>query len=392
MKRDANDVLRQNGPDALREAFDKAPRETKQRAKPKDPNVLPVVDFADLAAVSSKSWVVQRLLGAGETSCFFGEPGAGKSVVAQDIGLHVAVAQLTPTTTWQGRKLKGGAVLFVALERAGVVARRALAFGREYALFGTKLPFGVLRGPLDFRENDTATKIIATMQSLAERHRAEPRMIVVDTVNRALNGGDENSPKDMGALIAKLGLIQASLVGVHIMVVHHQPADGRERMRGHGSLLGALDVAAHVTNGATRMVQLVKASDFEDDQRIGFALRGIVIGQDDQGDDISAPVVIAEQAPAPSAKKAARLPKGAKAGLNSLREAIDELGAVPPASNHIPLNAKAVTLDQWRDYAYRRGISTSDKPRARQAAFERAGRDLKDANAIGIWEPHVWLI
>jgi hypothetical protein len=28
-------------------------------------------------------------------------------------------------------------------------------------------------------------------------------------------------------------------------------------------------------------------------------------------------------------------------------------------------------MDQWRDYAYRRGISMSGQPRAQQLAFER---------------------
>lgn len=73
-----------------------------------------------------------------------------------------------------------------------------------------------------------------------------------------------------------------------------------------------------------------------------------------------------------------------------LREAVDELGAVPPASNHIPLATKAATIDQWRDYAYRRGISPSDKPRARQAAFQRAVQSLCAAGLVGIWEPHAW--
>ena len=111
----------------------------KPRAVPKGPLVLSVIDFADLHTIGNKSWVVRRLLGAGEVSCWFGPPGSGNSVLAEDMGLHVAASR-----TWQGREVKGGAVLFVALERAGVVARRAIAFGREHALFGSKLPFAVL--------------------------------------------------------------------------------------------------------------------------------------------------------------------------------------------------------------------------------------------------------
>jgi len=50
-----------------------------------------------------------------------------------------------------------------------------------------------------------------------------------------------------------------------------------------------------------------------------------------------------------------------------------------------------VTIDQWRSYAVRLGISGSDEPRAKQQAFSRAMKGLQAANAIGIWEPHVWI-
>ena len=53
------------------------------------------------------------------------------------------------------------------------------------------------------------------------------------------------------------------------------------------------------------------------------------------------------------------LPNGAKVAINALQEAIGDLGVIPPASNHIPPATKAVTTDQWRTYAYKRGTSTS---------------------------------
>ena len=90
-------------------------------------------------------------------------------------------------------------------------------------------------------------------------------------------------------------------------------------------------------------------------------------------------------------KKKAAMPNGARVAINALEEAIGDLGAIPPASNHIPPATKAVTTDQWRDYAYRRGISTSARPRAQQVAFERAVKQLQAARAIGIWEPYVWI-
>jgi AAA domain len=382
---DANDLLREHGEDGLRKAIDNA----KRKGTTKRPNALPVIMFADLSTISAKSWNVHRLLGAGEVSCWFGPPGSGKSVLAEDIGLHIAAGK-----AWHGRAVRNGAVLYVALERAAVVGRRALAFGIEYRLTGSKLPFAVLRGPLDFRDIKTAIRIIATMLDLVQGKSEAAALIVIDTVSRALNGGDENSPKDMGALVATLAAIQAAFPSVHVLLTHHVPADNVERMRGHGSLIGAVDAAFRVIKTeAARVAECTKSSDLEDEQRIGFTLRSVIIAQDEHGEPVTAPVVVAELAPAVgTARQRTKIPKSSKVALDALREAIDEVGTVPPASNHIPPNLKTVTLDQWRDYAYRRGVTTSEEPRARQQAFQRAVEKLQDASMVAFWGAQVWAI
>ena len=102
--------------------------------------------------------------------------GVGKSVLAQDIGLHVAAG-----LPWFGRAVKQSAVLYVALERAAVVARRALAFGIEHDMVAERLPFRMVRGPLDFRDPNVATEIVATLADLARRYRCDAGLLIVDT-------------------------------------------------------------------------------------------------------------------------------------------------------------------------------------------------------------------
>ena len=76
--------------------------------------------------------------------------------------------------------------------------------------------------------------------------------------------------------------------------------------------------------------------------------------------------------------------------LRALFEAINECGVVPPASNHIPPGVRVVTVNQWRDYGYRMGISTSSEPRSKQQAFKRASDHLISGGHVGIWDGHVW--
>jgi hypothetical protein len=71
---------------------------------------------------------------------------------------------------------------------------------------------------------------------------------------------------------------------------------------------------------------------------------------------------------------------------------MSDLGEIPPASNHIPPNMKAVTIDQWRSYAYRLGISGSPEARARQAAFQRAHEVLIASKQAAEWDPYCWIV
>jgi hypothetical protein len=95
----------------------------------------------------------------------------------------------------------------------------------------------------------------------------------------------------------------------------------------------------------------------------------------------------------PSSPRRARLPrltKAAQTALRALVEAVSECGVVPPPSNHIPARVRVVTVDQWRDYAYRMGISTSKEDRAKQQAFKRSSEHLIGGGHVGFWDDQVW--
>ena len=74
----------------------------------------------------------------------------------------------------------------------------------------------------------------------------------------------------------------------------------------------------------------------------------------------------------------------------SLCEALTCLGTLPPASNYIPNNVKAVTEAQWRKYAYERGISAGED-RAKERAFQRGTSKLVADGIVGTWQGFYWL-
>jgi hypothetical protein len=131
--------------------------------------------------------------------------------------------------------------------------------------------------------------------------------------------------------------------------------------------------------------------DAEAGGKIASRLEIVEVATDTDGQPIISCVVMpADEVATAAIAKPAKLPKAAQTALRALREAVLELGVVPPAWNHIPSRVRVVTFEQWRDYAYRRGISTSDETPARRLAFKRASEHLIGGGHAGAWEGQVW--
>ena len=180
--------------------------------------------YRELQATSTKEWIVRGLLGSGDASAGYGIPGCGKSVLFQDMAMHIAAGK-----EWLGRAVQQGAVLYVALERKKLVERRAIAFRERHAI--ADIPFALIGGVFDLRTPQAVTALIDTAKQVEMETGETVVLIVIDTISRALCGGDENSPKDMGAIVAATSKLQAE-TKAHVLWVHHMPQDGAERTEG----------------------------------------------------------------------------------------------------------------------------------------------------------------
>jgi AAA domain len=333
-----------------------------------------------------KAFLIDGFVGAAETSAWYGPPDGGKSTVVLDAGCHVAAG-----LDYCGRRVTQGCVLYIAVERGAVVQRRVLAWCQHHAHMD--IPLAVVAEMIDLRTGQVdADRIIATAKAFAQAGGLPVVWIIIDTLNRALAGGDENSSKDMGAVIAAVDRIQRA-TNAHCSLIHHVPVDRTDRMRGHSSVLGAVDLTVRITKegkGKTVTVEADKANDLVERPRFAFQFEPVELARD--GLTVAtAPVLVPCDTPlvAEAAKRKA-MPKGAQIALRALAEAIDEVGNLMPASSHIPARTKTVTFEQWRTYAYGRGISTSDEPRARQQAFKRATEYLIGEEHVGVWNNQAW--
>jgi hypothetical protein len=335
--------------------------------------------YADLEASASKPWLVHNMLGAGEMSAGYGPPGCGKGVIFEDLGLHIAAG-----LKWHGRPVMRGAVVYIALERKKLVERRAIAFRTKYQF--QDLPFAIVGGVFDFRDRATADQIAAICKQVEQVTGESVVLIIADTVSRALAGGDENSPKDMGALVMTSGLIQQKCPTAHLLWVHHIPHD-TDRLRGHGALLGAVDTSVSVSsNGTVRTAKVVKANDSEEGESISFTIESVTI----HDDGTTAPIAIpADPAIGKLPTTNRKLPARAKVSLEALAETLLNHGIAAPQSLGLPAGIKVATLDQWREELCSRSVlDQDDKNHWRD--FGRIRDQLAARQAIGVRDSMVW--
>jgi hypothetical protein len=205
-------------------------------------------------------------------------------------------------------------------------------------------------------------------------------------VSRALNGGDENSPKDMGALVGNASLIQAGTRAA-VLLLHHIPADGTQRLRGHGALLGAVDVSISVEkHAAGRTATLDKANDGEEGERVSFTLQSVQIADD----GTTAPVVVPTEITESFANKGKRrLSDKQRLADAALDEALLARSLPAPGAYGLPNGISVVDVDAWRTEMFRRGVLSENDPNPRQE-FRRLRDALAARAVIGQRDNFVW--
>jgi hypothetical protein len=259
--------------------------ERKSRATTAKP-ALSLTLYRDIDPQPRKDWLVHDFLGAGEVSCWFGQPGAGKSTIAIDLACHVASDKL-----WMGRRVLHIGVLYVAAERVAVVHRRLAAFRKHHD--EVDIPLAVVGGPADLRSSpDHANLVIEYAGKLTAEFGHPVRLIIIETINRVLAGGNENDSADMGGLLNTFAFIQEA-TGAHILTVHHTPIK-EKRLRGHSSLLGMCDTTVLVEkSGSGYTAKIEKSNDGPSGEPVGWTVESIELYRDPETEETTcAPVVV----------------------------------------------------------------------------------------------------
>ena len=322
-----------------------------------------------------RKMLVKDLLGVGEMSVWYGEPKCGKSFLVTHLGLAVALG-----LPWFDKKVMPGLVLYVAAEGAGGFAKRIEAYKKRQDINGAL--FRVILSSINLLDCNADVEPLIHWAT-----QTKARLVVIDTLSRALAGGNENSSEDMGSFIANCDRIREA-TGAHILIIHHKPKGNNNTPRGHSSLFGATDALILVEKtGGGNVVTVEASKDDEDGWRKGFSLEVEEVGEDDDGAPITSCVVVPSDV-LPTGLKKKRMTGDKARAMDALHDVLISNGEIVNNRYGFPDGMKCIDVEVWRQEFYARKNGSQE---AKQKAFKRAMASLQDLGQIGYRDGLVWV-
>jgi hypothetical protein len=275
-----------------------------------------LVPFHDIALDSAVAYLIKDLIPSAGLIVVWGPPKCGKSFKTFD--MMMCVARGIP---YRGRRVRQGAVVYLALEGGIGFRRRVEAYRREHNV--TEAPFYLITDRTDLIKDHPA--LIAAIK---EQTTDTPVAVVIDTLNRSL-AGSESKDEDMAAYIRAADAVRETF-NCAVVIVHHCGVDGT-RPRGHTSLTGAVDaqiaVARDDTNNVIATVEWLK--DGAEGDVIVSRLDLVELGLDEDDEPITSCIVLpveGEGPPRASRTTAKRESKSVRAFRAAFTEALDGAG------------------------------------------------------------------
>lgn len=213
----------------------------------------------------------------------YGGTNSGKTFTALDLSEHIAHGW-----SWCGRKVRGGPVCYIAAEGGLGLEERLTAFRQHHDVDQADVPLYIIPASIDLCSAESDAKILIDEIQLL----GTVQLVVIDTLARALAGGDENGPQDMGAFVGNCDRIRES-TGAAILAIHHSGKDQSRGGRGHSSLKAAVDTEILIENTDSLVtVTTTKQRDYPSGDTFTFKLESVEIGTDDDGDPITSCVLL----------------------------------------------------------------------------------------------------
>ena len=339
-------------------------------------------------------WLIEGVIPKKAFVALYAPPASFKSFVALDIAECIATGR-----EFLSKQVKHqGAVLYIAGEGHGGIGARIKAMKKHHDT-PKGAPVFFLRKQINLRSSATDIQdLIQAVDDIQATHDIQFELVVIDTLARAFGGGNENASEDMGAFITAAGAIQGRY-NCALLVVHHAGKDATKGLRGHSSLLGAVDTELEIIrieDAPKGILHISKQKDGEDGQRYGFQMVTVELSTTLLGFENVTSLAVQEDSelnvnkpknqPTPPDRTGGG--RNQQLALNCLHSAIKKFGLMETIDGK---RNKAIKLDQWRaEFRAKMGSDVEDA--TFNKAWNRVKSGLVDLEKVEIHNDWCWAI
>lgn len=293
--KDVRALLADAGAQAVRELADNAEAYEPAAADPNEgsPQPFPLTRASDIDAPSEILDIVENLLTAGGASVLYGGSGTAKTFLVLDI--ETAIATGRPFR--DELRVEKGAVIHVALEGEAGITNRIFAL-RKSGKLPDSAELYLCFHPYSLLSPPDRARLVDTVEAAAKMASLPVRLVVIDTLSRAMAGGDENAATDMTKAVKEIDAIRAA-TGAHVLLVHHCGKDEARGARGHSSLRAAVDTEIEVSRDEASGIStafITKQRDLPKGEPMPYRLEVVTLGTDRRGGEITSCVIHHEDA------------------------------------------------------------------------------------------------
>ena len=239
----------------------------------------------DLSKRQRMGWRIKDMVPRKGLCVVWGPPGSGKSFFVLDMACAVARGM----DKYHGKRIRPGVVIYMAME--GNLQDRVDAYKKRHHLSeGDLANLYIKHGTVNFMDESAVLAECAAIKDVIGD--AEVAMVVVDTIARSMPGGNENGSEAMGAAIGGYKIVE-DYFSTCVMPLHHCGKDADRGMRGHSSLLGAIDAEIEIKRNGddpVRVLHVGKQKDGQDHYDLfNFRLEQVVLGPTSRWDEDAEP-------------------------------------------------------------------------------------------------------
>ncbi|MDR3421962.1 MAG: AAA family ATPase [Xanthobacteraceae bacterium] len=243
---------------------------------------LTLADAIESASSFRNAYVVKGLLDLDAVNLLYAATNVGKTFAAVHISGCVAGGKKC-----FGRRVKQGPVVYLAAEGLAGIKRRFAAMSKQLDI-ASDAPITIVPQAVNLLSKEGGP----AFADLCREKR--PVLIVVDTVHVAMGGVEENNEMFGKLVVYCKALIE--LTGAAVLLIHHEGKNSAAGSRGGSALISDVDNAFRLSRSETQagLLHLSGAKlkeESKDGFGIGLSLRRVVLGTDEDGDEVSTCVV-----------------------------------------------------------------------------------------------------